>query len=198
LLNNKHLPRKPLLVLALIAGLGLTGCVVEPQYSHQIDRATLTAIPAPPAPVAETVPPAPYVDSYWIPGHWRWEGDRFLWTNGHWEQSRPNMLYHNAYWSNEHGGWIFHPGQWVQEAPAMVETGPVITVAPPPPQVEVITVAPGPGFFWIGGYWNWVGGRHVWMGGHWEAHRPGYFYAPGHWVQHSNGWAFASGRWVRH
>ncbi|WP_297753462.1 hypothetical protein [Hydrogenophaga sp.] len=25
---------------------------------------------------------------------------------------------------------------------------------------------------WIGGYWNWVAGRHMWVGGHWEAPRP--------------------------
>ena len=41
--------------------------------------------------------------------------------------------------------------------------------APPPPQEEVVGVAPGPGYFWIGGVWFWEGGRHVWHPGHWEA-----------------------------
>ena len=51
--------------------------------------------------------------------------------------------------------------------------GEVIPEAPPP-QYEVVGVAPGPGYVWIGGYWNWVGRRHVWIGGHWRAPGPVY------------------------
>jgi hypothetical protein len=36
--------------------------------------------------------------------------------------------------------------------------GPVM-VALPLPQGEVIALAPRPGYFWIGGFWDWVGGR---------------------------------------
>lgn len=75
--------------------------------------------------------------------------------------------------------------------------GEYVTVAPPSPQVEVVVAPPGPGYFWIGGFWNWVGGRHVWVGGHWEAHRPGYQYAPHQWRREGNGWRQAPGRWER-
>ena len=30
-----------------------------------------------------------------------------------------------------------------------------VMVAPPPPQAEVIGVAPAPGYVWFGGYWGW-------------------------------------------
>jgi hypothetical protein len=30
--------------------------------------------------------------------------------------------------------------------------GPVVAVAPPPPQVEVVGVAPYPGYVWFGGF----------------------------------------------
>jgi hypothetical protein len=73
----------------------------------------------------------------------------------------------------------------------------VVVVAPPVSQVEVVVSPPGPGFFWIGGFWNWVGGRHVWIGGRWEAHRPGYGWAPHQWHRHGNGWRQAPGRWER-
>lgn len=76
--------------------------------------------------------------------------------------------------------------------------GEVITQAPPAPQVDVIIAAPGPGFFWIGGYWGWLGGRHVWMGGRWEAYRPGWRWAPYAWHPHGHGWRAAPGRWERH
>ncbi len=36
--------------------------------------------------------------------------------------------------------------------------GGVVMVAPPAPVVEDYGVAPGPGYIWIGGYWNWAGG----------------------------------------
>lgn len=41
---------------------------------------------------------------------------------------------------------------------------------PPPPQTEVITVAPGPlnVWLWVPGCWEWRG-RWIWAGGHWAA-----------------------------
>ncbi len=76
--------------------------------------------------------------------------------------------------------------------------GPAVMVAPPPVQAEVIGVAPAPGYFWIGGYWGWIGGRHSWIGGHWEAPRPGWRWAPHHWQHEGRGWREAPGRWERH
>jgi hypothetical protein len=72
----------------------------------------------------------------------------------------------------------------------------VVPVAPPAPQVEVIGVPPQPGFVWIGGYWNWVEGRHVWVGGHWSAPRPGYRWVPHEWVNNGHGWHLREGHWA--
>jgi hypothetical protein len=84
----------------------------------------------------------------------------------------------------------------VTARPAYV--GETVMVAPPPPQEEVIGVAPAPGYIWFGGYWGWEGGRHVWVAGHWAAGRPGYYWAPHHWVQtRDGGWRLAAGHWVR-
>jgi hypothetical protein len=74
---------------------------------------------------------------------------------------------------------------------------PAVTIAPPAPRVEVYGVAPAPGYVWMGGYWNWVGGQHVWVGGHWEAPRRGYRWEPHHWVHERDGWHLHEGRWVR-
>ena len=75
--------------------------------------------------------------------------------------------------------------------------GEVVTVAPPAPQVDVVIAAPGPGFFWIGGYWAWVGGRHVWIGGRWQAHRPGLRWVPYGWYRQPGGWRARPGRWEK-
>jgi hypothetical protein len=81
-------------------------------------------------------------------------------------------------------------------APA-VYVGGVVTVAPPPPQVEVIGVPPQPGFVWIGGYWNWVGGQHVWVPGRWMEPRPGYHWVAHSWVRVGGGWRLQEGYWAR-
>ena len=75
--------------------------------------------------------------------------------------------------------------------------GEVVTVAPPAPQVEVVGVAPSPGYIWEAGYWNWEGGRHVWHPGRWEAPRPGYYWEPHVWVHEGNGWRMREGYWAR-
>jgi hypothetical protein len=72
-----------------------------------------------------------------------------------------------------------------------------VMVAPPPPQVEIVGVAPAPGYVWIGGYWNWVGGRHEWVAGRWEAGRPGYHWVPHRWVAYHGGYRLAQGHWAR-
>src|SRR5580658_9370343 len=67
-------------------------------------------------------------------------------------------------------------------APGYVEQDIAVSdVAPPPPQEEVIGVAPSPGYFWIGGVWFWEGGQHVWHPGRWQAPRAGYRWVPHHW-----------------
>ena len=43
---------------------------------------------------------------------------------------------------------------------------------PPPPRVLVQPVAPGPGYFWVDGYWYPVGRRYRWHNGYWT--RPPY------------------------
>jgi hypothetical protein len=73
----------------------------------------------------------------------------------------------------------------------------VVDAPPPPPQDEVIGVAPAPGYFWIGGFWGWEGGRHVWHGGHWQAPRSGYAWRPHAWVNEGGHWHAHPGHWER-
>ncbi|MBI3369270.1 MAG: YXWGXW repeat-containing protein [Burkholderiales bacterium] len=73
--------------------------------------------------------------------------------------------------------------------------GEVVSVAPPAPQYEVVGVAPVAGNIWIGGYWNWVGGRHVWSPGYWSAPRPGHVWVPHAWVHAGGGWRLQHGHW---
>jgi hypothetical protein len=44
----------------------------------------------------------------------------------------------------------------------------VVDAAPPAPIFETVGIAPGPGYFWIGGYYHWYGSRWGWVRGHYE------------------------------
>jgi hypothetical protein len=71
----------------------------------------------------------------------------------------------------------------------------IVEQAPPPAQVEVVPVAPGPDYYWVPGYWSWSGGW-VWVGGRWAV-RPwhGAVWVGGHWGMHGRGYIWMGGRW---
>jgi hypothetical protein len=80
-------------------------------------------------------------------------------------------------------------------APAHRYGGGYVTVAPPAPYVDVVGVAPGPGYFWVNGYWGWKANRHVWTDGRWEQRRPGYRWQPHAWQRDGNRYRETPGRW---
>jgi len=77
------------------------------------------------------------------------------------------------------------------------DPGGIVMVAPPSPREEVAGVAPAAGYVWIGGYWNWVGGRYEWVSGSWASGRPGYRWVAHQWVRQGDGWRMKPGHWAR-
>jgi hypothetical protein len=81
--------------------------------------------------------------------------------------------------------------------PSTAKTYVDITIAPPPPRVEVVP-APRVGYVWAPGYWRWNGHKHVWANGVWVRERHGWHWEPDAWVQAPNGrWHLSRGHWVR-
>jgi outer membrane lipoprotein SlyB len=77
-------------------------------------------------------------------------------------------------------------------APPPAET---VEQAPPPPQTDAVVVAPGPGYIWVPGAWEWRG-RWVWAGGYWALPPyPGGVWVEGYWVHGPYGWHRVPGRW---
>lgn len=71
----------------------------------------------------------------------------------------------------------------------------VVAQPPPPPQVEVIPVAPSPAYIWIGGAWAWHG-RWVWEGGHYALPpRHGAVWVPHHYEKRGNSHVWIAGGW---
>jgi len=71
-------------------------------------------------------------------------------------------------------------------APTVAVAPTIIAQNPPPPQVEVITVAPGPDYYWAPGYWRW-NGSWIWVRGGWN-YRAGYNWGHRGWGYSHRGW----------
>lgn len=185
--------RRPLLtLLVFIITLILAGCAAPPP----IPGTAAGISQPPPAPQAEILPPAPYLDSYWIAGHWKWNGNRHVWSRGHWEQPRAGLVYQPAHWSSHERRWIYHPARWVTLAPQPHELGAAVaTLAPPASPPESSGRPDRSDDAWLPGYWRWLNGRYIWIAGHWGKARPGHFWAPGHWRKSGPNWVFAGGFW---
>ncbi|MBI3472955.1 MAG: YXWGXW repeat-containing protein [Candidatus Solibacter usitatus] len=72
-------------------------------------------------------------------------------------------------------------------------------VPPPPPPRLVVGFAPGPGYVWCDGYYDWRGGGWYWVAGRWSYPPwPRAVWAPGYWRPHGrHGYRFYPGRWRR-
>ena len=69
--------------------------------------------------------------------------------------------------------------------------------APPPDQVEVIPVSPGPGYVWTNGWWEWGPSRtYVWVPGKWDRapHANAHWVRP-QWRRSERGWYRQDGHW---
>jgi hypothetical protein len=72
-------------------------------------------------------------------------------------------------------------------------------VAPPPPppvEVGVMGYAPGPGYVWIGGFYDLRGDRWEWRRGYWaQPPRPRAVWVRPYWERHGHGYRFHRGYW---
>ena len=68
---------------------------------------------APPAPMYETVPVSPGSGYYWVAGHWRWNGYRYVWVHGHYVY-RPyaGAIWRPGHWVSGPSGWYWVEGHW--------------------------------------------------------------------------------------
>jgi WXXGXW repeat (2 copies) len=67
---------------------------------------------APPEPIVEVRPAAPFGGAVWIPGYWHWNGNRHMWVGGHWSAPRAGWSWEPNHWQQTPRGWVHVRGHW--------------------------------------------------------------------------------------
>jgi len=71
-----------------------------------------------------------------------------------------------------------------------------VRIGPPAPVYEARAVAPGPGFVWVPGYYQYAPRGYVWVPGRWERPpRANAVWVPARWVHERRGWYVVEGHW---
>jgi hypothetical protein len=71
-----------------------------------------------------------------------------------------------------------------------------VRTGPPAPRYGVVGVAPGRGYIWTDGYWDWRGNNWRWSQGRWvRPPRGRSSWVRPEWRQEGRGWRFHRGYW---
>jgi hypothetical protein len=57
--------------------------------------------------------------------------------------------------------------------------------------------APGPGYLWVAGYWDYLDGNYLWRSGHWLPNQPQFEYVRARYDFDGSGWIFHRPHWKR-
>jgi hypothetical protein len=69
-------------------------------------------IPAPQVEIVPAPPPGP-VAMVWRPGHWHWDGVRYVWLPGRYVRAPyPAAVWVEGHWVLRHHGWVWVGGHW--------------------------------------------------------------------------------------
>jgi hypothetical protein len=68
---------------------------------------------SPPAPVVETIPPAPAPGTVWTPGYWSWNGVEYVWVPGQYVVAPfPGAVWIGGRWVARGHHWTWVDGRW--------------------------------------------------------------------------------------
>ncbi|WP_431274307.1 YXWGXW repeat-containing protein [Variovorax ureilyticus] len=65
-----------------------------------------------PPPVRHEPVPPPRPGYVWAPGHYEWNGHRYVWYRGDWMRGRPGYAYRAPEWREHNGRWDYQSGRW--------------------------------------------------------------------------------------
>lgn len=148
----------------------------------------------PPQGAQEIIPPQPYNDALWIPGYYAWNEAQsdFVWVCGVWRRPPPNHQWISGSWVPFQGGWAWQSGFWSQIPSEKIV---FIAKAPPQPVNDSVPAAPGDGYFWVRGYWDYTANNFSWLTGRFEQLNPKWVMNPARYVWRASGYVFVPMHW---
>src|SRR5262245_1742791 len=176
---------------------------VEDGQIHEASVPAVTGISAleaishePPPPIIEK-PPAPcHPEAIWIKGYWAYDedSDDFQWVGGCWRRPPRGRHWVDGFWHRVDEGWVWIRGFWSAVPPADLV---FIDDAPPDPIDEESTNPPGPGYFWLAGYWDWNPRQHRYIpyAGRWMEMDERFVLVPASYTWRPEGYVFVSAYW---
>ncbi len=86
----------------------------QPVAAQQQDAPQdVTYYPKPPDPPAVAAPGTPpSADTFYVPGHWEWNGADYAWRAGFWARVQPGYVWIPAHYRWTPGGYIYLAGYW--------------------------------------------------------------------------------------
>jgi hypothetical protein len=95
------------LLLALLATPTLALAQGAPPAPPAIPAPQVEIVPAPPAPGPVAV--------VWRPGHWHWDGVRYVWLPGRYVHAPyAAAVWVEGHWVLRHRGWVWVGGHWAR------------------------------------------------------------------------------------
>ena len=101
-------------LLGRLALLGLGGAAVVAGLTVEgVPTAQAQGYPPLPPPRYEQIPPPPGGQFAWQPGHWRWNGYRYVWFPGRYIPGGPHFAHFiPGHWALRYGQWVWIPQHW--------------------------------------------------------------------------------------
>ena len=72
-----------------------------------------------------------------------------------------------------------------------------VNARPPDDRVEEKAAAPGFGYIWVAGYWDYLDGNYLWRAGRWMQGRADYEYVRARYEWNGSAWIFHRPHWKR-
>jgi hypothetical protein len=70
---------------------------------------------APPAPIVETPPAAPFAGAVWTQGYWHWNGHHHVWVGGRYSAPRAGWGFVPGHWEPRGNHYKFVPAHWQKQ-----------------------------------------------------------------------------------
>lgn len=102
-------------LLAATAAVLISAAAFAPAHAQAQGRTHVIVVRDAPPPLRHEPMPAARRGHAWVPGHWDWNGRRYVWERGHYERVRAGYVRQQPVWRQDRHGWTLDRGGWTRD-----------------------------------------------------------------------------------